>query len=190
MNLNPFCFLCVCVNRNTLMPCSTLYGSQGKTTLCIWKRTSEKTLNDLFDFELLSKAFLNLWGSSICALSFFRNLVGKTFSVTHYSDQGDQVSTTPDLSVCIFTLFYLSTPSGKCVYFVFVKVHKMLSTILHNHSLSDPFYWYRLPYMYLTAQAWITWKQDILCHQLLSEMFVHLSSITGYFFSPFCKMPI
>ncbi|XP_005953174.1 snake venom metalloproteinase aculysin-1 [Haplochromis burtoni] len=28
-----------------------------------------------------------------------KNLVGKTFSVTHYSDQGDQISTTPDLSV-------------------------------------------------------------------------------------------
>lgn len=36
----------------------------------------------------------------------FRHLVGDNFSVTHYSEQGTQITTTPDLTVCIFALFH------------------------------------------------------------------------------------
>lgn len=88
----PFFFLCVC--RHTLMYSGTPWLSLRKTTHCTWKKTSENIWYvSHFFFDLL------IW---LTNTSCFRDLVGNNFSVTHYTDEGTPVTTTPDLGVCSF----------------------------------------------------------------------------------------
>lgn len=54
-----------------------------------------------------SPSFINVTDLSMYPLKIlFRYLVGNSFTVTHFSDQGTQVTTTPDLGVSwLFFLF-------------------------------------------------------------------------------------